>query len=269
MIQNRLLRKVAATGLFLFAFSAFAFKGKVFTTSGKSITISTTESSKTRKGAILYIVSGGKEVGRARVEQVFHTKIVARIESGAAAAGDAVTDNRPKVEPKINPVVAKIEPKIPPLPNQVSADAFLSFAGLSYGDNLEQAIKLMGEPEKAETSKPGTYHHLTLTWLGGKFVSGAIDVQPNPSRSSKIAVIRIASPEAVATLRKLGVTDEKLGLLGLHHQEIVKRLGQPASISSGNYEYQYNRGGQRGLVKFVCYEFWQNECRQINVQWFQ
>ena len=256
-----------------FTSGLLAFKGRVFATSGKTITVSTSDSSKTRKGAVLYVVANGKEVGRARVEQVFHTKIVIKLESGAAAAGDTVTDKRPVAEPAAKPAVAKvdpkIEPKVQPLPDQISPSEFLEFAGIRYGDKLERVVRLLGEPEKSDASKPGSYHHLTLSWFSGKFVAGAIEVPPNPSRDSYVAVIRISSPDAVARLRSLGVADAKLNLLGVHRDEILKRFGQPVSISSGNYEYKYTRGGQKGLVKFICYDFWQNECRQINVQWFR
>ena len=87
------------------------------------------------------------------------------------------------------------------------------------------------------------------------------------SRKNKVLVVRIKSKEAAQNL-KAKSKDSKLDLWGLKIDEIKKQLGEPGRVSSGNFTYEYKNATGRGNVNFICYDFWQNQCKELSIQWF-
>jgi len=80
--------------------------------------------------------------------------------------------------------------------------------------------------------------------------------------------IFVNGPRAINFLWQKGINDDKLVLLGLHKDQVLKKLGKPTKSRSGGLEYKFQVSGNRALLSFDCYKFWQYQCRTISVHWF-
>lgn len=262
----RATKSVIVILLISFASSVHAWSGKVFSVNGKNVTVATSDSSKARTGMVVYIVVDGKEVGRGRIGKAFHTKVEITLQSGRAQPGNIVTD----VSPVAAIPVKKEEPKKDPgpLPDKMAAAAFFDFCGISHGDTRDKVLRLFGKAEETQDESNNKYDFTSSFWFQHKFRITIFKDSAKESRKTRVQTIAVESAEAAAKIRGLGINDPKLDLWGVHVDEIKKRFGEPNRVSSGNYEYHYDAGDRSGHVTFVCYDFWQNQCKEIRVQWF-
>lgn len=252
--------------LLSYAPSAYAWSGKVFSVNGKTITVATTDSSKTKIGMIVYIVAEGKEIGRARVGKAFHTKIEAVLQSGKAEPGNLVTDSDPT--PATLAKKEQVKPETVSTVKKISPAAFLSFCGLNFGDSEDQLLKILGTPEESEGNGDSENDFAYRFYFNKGLRISVHNSQAKPSQVGKVTVVWLQSADAVEKIRALGIKDEKLDLFGLHHEEITKRFGEPQSKSHDSYSYDFDVSGRGGVVTFYCYERWQYKCNMINVHWF-
>lgn len=258
--------------LFSFFCEAHAWNGKVFSVSGKTITVATNDSAKTKTGMVVYIVVDGKEVGRGRVGKVFHTKVEIILQSGKAAAGYQVTSTKPvpaEIAKKEEVKEEKIKPEIPAPVNANTAAAFLSFCGLNHGDSAEQLPKLFGPPGELENEQKNDRDFSTQFYFAKGLSISVFNSKATPSNVGKVMTVSVRSVEAARNLKSLGIKDEKLDLVGLPLEAITKKFGKPDSAMSGSYEYDFRANGKKGKVTFYCYEFQENKCNEIYVHWFR
>lgn len=263
----RIINLLAVVFLLFEVSALYAWSGKIFSVNGKTITVATSDSAQTQAGVVVYIVADGKEIGRGRVARVFHTKVEIVLQNGQAAPGQLVTDVKPVVAGTAKKAEAKLD--APVLPNQNSTAVFANFCGLKQGDSMAQLVKVFGQPTESENESQNKYTFSSKYYFDKKFEISLYNSKAAPSDVGKVMTISIKSAEAVQKIKSLGIKDSKLNLWGLHHDEILKRFGKPASVVSDSYEYRYESKGNRGVVRFYCYPVWGNKCNEITVQWLR
>ena len=164
--------------------------------------------------------------------------------------------------------LSKTEKVIETIETQVSSslkpENFLSFAGFQYKDNCQKITGYLGSPEIKEKTK---YDFTVYRYYARSLAISCYNDDASTSRKNKVLVVRIKSKEAAQNL-KAKSKDSKLDLWGLKIDEIKKQLGEPGRVSSGNFTYEYKNATGRGNVNFICYDFWQNQCKELSIQWF-
>jgi len=151
---------------------------------------------------------------------------------------------------------------------KIQAESFISFLGLQRGDVFMKAENIFGKPHKLDMNE-GQYDFATAYYeVNGKT---ALSISYNKG-TQVISSIRLRlsdevglSPESTFKfLLQNKVDDIRASMLGENKSKILDAYGYPSSFLSGNYEYKR----QDLLVDFICYEFNQNLCSEIYVQWF-
>ncbi len=132
--------------------------------------------------------------------------------------------------------------------------SFLSFAGLTRGASVTDAIRLYGKPEEETTD---------TEWIKLKYSGIGLWVTAS-ANSKKVWRITVNRQPGVDFLRSVGVNDDKLCFIGEHLDAIQAAFGKPHSSGHGIYHYQF---GANCKVDFVCYDIHNYKCIEISVMW--
>lgn len=87
------------------------------------------------------------------------------------------------------------------------------------------------------------------------------------TQSKKVVGLHIEHPDVAFWLRRRGVTDPKLGYLGMHRDQLIAALGKPDDIESGHYEWEVEVGAKTIGIEFQCYDHDQGRCTAVWVSW--
>jgi hypothetical protein len=155
-------------------------------------------------------------------------------------------------------------------PDSGRPDDYLHFAGLSYGDTFDTALELFGRPTEVDLNEGGgsdRYYSFATAYFE---IDGERCLAISYYKLTRqVNVVEVSCDETRILILRRGIDDPKLGLFGEHRRRVMARYGSPSRSIAGNHIYEFGtRGGPSGLVTFICYDFWEEECRRISVQWF-
>lgn len=147
-------------------------------------------------------------------------------------------------------------------PSAIKIEDFIQFAGLRRGDGLDALKKIYGEPIYMEASKDQKTHYYDY----GRRSEGfrvSVDVE-----NGRVGWINLYDSDLPHWLRRHGVNDSKVNLLGLHRDEVIARLGKPNRVSSDHYYWE--RKNQDGLLvlRILCLEAHKHQCSEMTIGWF-
>lgn len=195
--------------------------------------------------------------------------------SASAYAGFAVTLDQPKpgerldrthrVEVKLHAVrnvkkeVEASFSKQPPV--RVSVADFESFAGLRRGARSGDVLRLYGEPIniRANKSRSTLYYEYARSGLG---FSVGID-----AASERVEWIRLDGTDIPDWLRRRGVNDRKINLLGMYRDDVIALLGKPQNVISSAHEWEIKMASGSLLLTLRCYDHRQGQCVDMTVGW--
>lgn len=147
-------------------------------------------------------------------------------------------------------------------PARVSVADFESFAGLRRGASVDDVLRLYGEPNEIGPSKDrSTLYYVYARRYGGGF-SVSVD-----AASNKVESIRLLAPDMSDWLRRRGVKDLKINLLGLRRDEVVARLGKPQSVDKRFHNWEIKTASGSLLLSLNCSDDAQDICTQMRVNW--
>ncbi len=152
-------------------------------------------------------------------------------------------------------------PRKPGQKNLAALQTFSTFMGLRYGDTFDDIKALYGEPESRSDTK---YSFFVAAYpsIGLKFYCD--------KKSERIIKTSLESRSGLHTLTQKGVNEPNAYLFEMEKDEILIRLG-PFDKTYTNAELIYffknPDGTGRSSLELVCYPFWDNECREIHVDW--
>lgn len=140
-----------------------------------------------------------------------------------------------------------------------AASDFESFLGLQRGDPERRIAELFGAPD---ASDPGDSAY--------RYVSYATGVIIGTDQSTDLVATIDVTVDDLPWLAERGVRDPRLALVGRPIVEIRALLGEPTRVHADNYNYDWQdaEGDGIGHVNFICYDFWEAHCREVQVQWF-
>lgn len=145
---------------------------------------------------------------------------------------------------------------------------YLHFAGISYGDTLDDVVTLFGEPTSVDLDDGQN------SFPGADYARYQIEGEDCLDVGYQRATRRVESLQVKCTrLRNvlLGkqLDDPKLALLLQPRDSIFDRYGSPESTVTGIYDFNFETEGERdGSITFYCFDFWDSRCKEISVQWF-
>lgn len=150
---------------------------------------------------------------------------------------------------------------------ETTIEDFSAFLGLQKSDLQEKATKQFGTPTKTTKDKNDNYSFVTNYYddaNGNRIMSYTYDKKKKTVNHIRLAGSYTTNFESTkAFLKKRGIKDIKVDFLGMHRDEILKIMGTPDRVSSGNYEYK------KGAVSitFICYDFRDYNCSEIYLFW--
>jgi hypothetical protein len=142
---------------------------------------------------------------------------------------------------------------------------YLHFAGLSYGDTLDDLVRLFGEPTSVGIGDEEDTSNNVFYKIDGKECLHVIYDKP----TRRVEFIRAKCGQIRDLLLSKQLDDPKLTLLARHKDSILERYGSPDETASDHYGYDFqDEGGSEGQVTFACYDFDGSRCTERWVQWF-
>ncbi len=164
--------------------------------------------------------------------------------------------------------------RIPPQqPTAQPIDAFLSFAGFSYGDKVQKVHKLFGNPHNVIDKLE--YGLLFYTYYPNDFGVDTLSISHHRN-TGVISTIGISDANVILRLRAKSIIDPKFSYYGQHLNVIQAAFGKPQDEVAEIYVYhlyppnQLNRDEDSyvGHTTFTCYSFDDYKCTDLTVQWF-
>ena len=146
--------------------------------------------------------------------------------------------------------------------------SFLSFAGFAYGETVARADRILGRPHKVMDEL--RYSTVTSCYFPAGFEAYGFEISFK-RETGLIRDLKIGTGEAVYRLRSKGVFDPNLSYLGQHRGVIEGSFGNPTSSSNDHFQYELFRPESKvfdGTVTFICYDFNNYVCSEIEVTWF-
>ena len=201
-------------------------------------------------------------VSRPALSTTTRAALVLRVDQPVAGAH---LDHRNRIDVRLH-----VNPDVPrelaasfskQAPARVSVADFESFAGLRRGARAEDVVRLYGEPNEIRPNKDRStlYYEYARRRLG---FSVGVD-----AASNKVEWISLHRRDVPDWLRRRGVKDAKINLLGLHRDEVVARLGKPESVSSGSYNWEIETAGGSLHLTLRCFDHDQGICTTMIVGW--
>lgn len=138
---------------------------------------------------------------------------------------------------------------------------FFQFAGLRFGDGVADMKNTYGEPLNVNVDKEGATHVYNY---GDK--KGGIYVATN-STSGKVQYVYLRSEDAPFWLRRRGVDDIKINLLGLHRSDVTARLGLPKSVNDEELHWDTIVDGKAVFLSMRCTDEDHGRCTRMTVGW--
>jgi hypothetical protein len=128
---------------------------------------------------------------------------------------------------------------------------FASFAGLSPKASIES---IYGKPnQKIADETDGFFRY--------EYFSEGLTIQTNRGRIFSLSV----QLKAVSRIRRLGITDKKLDLLGLDKQDLASSIREPPVANDFTPEWEFIMdNGETGSVEFWCFG---NVCDRVWISW--
>lgn len=163
-------------------------------------------------------------------------------------------------------------------PRGSTLDSFFTFVGITYGDLMNKAHRVFGNPH--EISDELKYSFITQYYFFNEEYIESGATLSYDRKTGIITVIQISTADAIFRLRSKGIHDGKLSYFRQHISTIIQDFGQPNSSNSGFYSYDlYVPVGMASLNKskvnkcdgtatFFCASFNGDNCSDISVHWF-
>ncbi|MEA2100546.1 MAG: caspase family protein [Campylobacterota bacterium] len=131
------------------------------------------------------------------------------------------------------------------------------FSSLKPNDSVDDLIEFIGEPFQFDKKKDKY-----------PFYSADYIEKYGPSfsfykKNRKLYVINVKQKHVKAMI-KLGIKDNKLMLLG-KKVDYVKSKFKNCEFDGSHLECK----SDRNKISFLCYSFWNNECREFSIYWFK
>lgn len=158
----------------------------------------------------------------------------------------------------------KVKPKT--LEETTVAD-FATVLGLQKGDVYDKALKELGEPTKTTADEKNTYSFVSVYYDDAnedRMFSYTYDKNTKAVNHIRITGNRQNNFEPTRNyFKQRKISDIKVGFLGMHKDKILKIMGTPVRVNSGNYEFVDGPVS----VTFICYDFHDELCSEIYVFW--
>lgn len=146
-------------------------------------------------------------------------------------------------------------------PSKTKVMDFMEFVGLRHGDTISTVKNLYGEPlEVSADEESGTHEY----FYGDKREGLRVAVD---AASGKVKFVNLRSPDAPFWLRRRGVDDLKMNLLGLHKNDVIARLGPPKDGDSYQQHWEATVDGKVVFLSIMCTDGDKGRCTRMNVGW--
>jgi outer membrane protein assembly factor BamE (lipoprotein component of BamABCDE complex) len=144
---------------------------------------------------------------------------------------------------------------------------FATVLGMQKGDVFTKATTLLGQPSTSTKDKNDTYSFITCYYddaAGDRMFSYTYDKKTNALNHFRITGNRLENfASTKAYFKEKKVNDFKVDFLGMDKNDIIKIMGAPTRVNSGNYEYVQGAVS----ITFICYDFHQNKCSEMYIFW--
>lgn len=150
---------------------------------------------------------------------------------------------------------------------QTTIDDFASLITLQRHDLQEKALKNLGTPTKTTEKEGDTYSFFTAYYddaTGNRMFSYTWDKKTKAVNHIRITGDRLNNYESTkAFFKSKKIDDIKVNFLGMHKDDILKIMGTPVRVNSGNYEFVKGHVS----ITFICYEFHEEKCSEMYLFW--
>lgn len=157
-------------------------------------------------------------------------------------------------------------PKQKPL-EETKIEDFSTFLTLKLGDPVEKAFGIFGEPTTNTKDKNDRYSFISNYYDDAdknRMMSFTYDKKDKTINHIRLTGnYREGYTTTKAFLAAHGIKDIKANFLGMHKDDIIKIMGQPDRVNSGNYEYKKGHVS----ITFICYEFRDHKCSEMYLFW--
>lgn len=144
---------------------------------------------------------------------------------------------------------------------------FANVLGLQKGDANTKAVSLLGQATKTTKDEKNTYSFVTCYYDDAtkeRMFSYTYDKTTNAVNHIRITGNRATNFAATkAYFKDRKINDIKVDFLGMHKDDILKIMGTPTRVNSGNYEFVKGHVS----ITFICYDFHDNKCSEMYVFW--
>lgn len=144
---------------------------------------------------------------------------------------------------------------------QNDINIFMEFGGLSKKSYIKKAYEILGKPSEIIAEKKYTFN----TAYFEDYADISFSRETNKIQTIRFSCHTSNSQEIIELLKRKGILDSKIELLGKHRDEILNIFGTPLSTDSDNYVYE----NENMLLDFICYEFNDFICTEIYVHYKQ
>ncbi|PLW93180.1 MAG: hypothetical protein C0592_06920 [Marinilabiliales bacterium] len=141
-------------------------------------------------------------------------------------------------------------------------DNFKSFLGISYGDTIDKAIEVFGNPNDEYRNEENHYCVYYYHFEKDDVLSISYNKENNLIESMFLGQRHTQS--TLGWLRMKQIEDEKSSFLGLHIDEIIDVLGVPTEEEVNDFVYK----GDKIEIDFNCPEENDFFCQRILLNWY-
>ena len=143
-------------------------------------------------------------------------------------------------------------------PGKMTPLDYLEFVGLSNGATIAEVQAVYGKPERVW----GDDELYSVQYL-----NGALEIVLRPPEH-EVFILRLTNRYALSVTNVC--ESPRTRFLGQPSAAVVEAFGRPVRLDGNHFKYPMYFEETRGAsVHFVCYEFEDNVCSQIEVIWSQ
>lgn len=150
---------------------------------------------------------------------------------------------------------------------ETTIEDFANVLGLKKGDLNTKAVSLLGNATKTTKDEKNTYSFVTCYYDDAgknRMFSYTYDKTTNAVNHIRITGNRNTNfAETRAYFKDRKINDIKVDFLGMHKDDILKIMGTPVRVNSGNYEFVKGHVS----ITFICYDFHDNKCSEMYIFW--